>query len=219
VEGEDVFFRVRDNGVGIPPESLPRMFELFAQGDRSLARSEGGLGIGLPLVKSLTELHGGTVTAKSDGPNKGTEFTVRLPAAPGTAPVPPDSTTSTSSAPARHSRVLVVDDNVDTAEGMARLLTLSGHAVRVAHNGPDAIALAREHRPEVILLDIGLPGMDGYAVAVHLRQEECCKDAIIIAVTGYGEEQARHRSEESGINHHIVKPVNINTLFSLMERP
>jgi PAS domain S-box-containing protein len=218
VEGEEVLFRVRDNGVGIVPELLPQMFELFAQGNRSLARSEGGLGIGLTLVKSLTELHGGTISAKSDGPDKGSEFLVRLPAAPGTAPVPPDSMTGTPSAAARHSRVLVVDDNVDTAEGMARLLTLSGHVVRVAHNGPDAVAAAREHRPEVVLLDIGLPGMDGYDVAARLRREEC-KDAVIIAVSGYGEEQARHRSKESGIDHHMAKPVNIKALFSLMKRP
>jgi two-component system, chemotaxis family, CheB/CheR fusion protein len=218
IEGGEVFFRVRDNGVGIPPETLPRMFDLFAQGDRSLARSEGGLGIGLTLVKSLTELHGGTVTATSGGSNKGSEFTVRLPARPAPVPVPPEPTTDTSSAVARLSRVLVVDDNVDLADGVARLLTLAGHIVRVAHNGPDAIALTREHRPEVVLLDIGLPGMDGYEVAARLRREECCKDTLIIAVSGYGEEEARHRSEESGIDHHMVKPLSIKNLLSIMKR-
>ena len=219
VEGNEVVFRVRDNGVGIAPESLPRMFDLFAQGDRSLARSEGGLGIGLTLVKSLAELHEGTVTATSGGLGQGSEFVVRLPATPGLAPVPLDSKRGVPGAATRHRRVLVVDDNVDMAEGMVRLLTFAGHAVRKAHDGPAALAVAREHRPEFVLLDIGLPGMDGYEVAVHLRREECCKDAVLVAVSGYGEEQARHRSEEAGINHHMVKPVNIAALFSILERP
>jgi PAS domain S-box-containing protein len=218
VEGMEVLLRVRDNGVGIPPDSLTRMFDLFAQGDRSLGRSEGGLGIGLTLVKSLTELHGGTVTAASDGPNRGSEFVVRLPATTDTAPVPPESTAGPLGTATRHSRVLVVDDSKDTADGMARILKLSGHDVRVAYNGTNAIAVAREHRPEVVLLDIGLPGMDGYEVAARLRREECCKEARIIAVSGYGEEQARHRSEEAGIDHHLVKPVSITELFSLLER-
>jgi PAS domain S-box-containing protein len=218
VQGKDVVFRVRDNGVGISPESLPRMFELFAQGDRSLDRSEGGLGIGLTLVKSLAELHDGTVTATSDGLGRGSEFVVRLPATPGTAPLPLDSRRGIMGSAAHYRRVLVVDDNMDTAEGMARLLTIAGHKVRMAHNGPAALAVAREHRPEFVLLDIGLPGMDGYEVAVRLRREECCKGAVLVAVSGYGEEQARHRSEEAGINHHLAKPVDIPALFSLMER-
>jgi len=177
------------------------------------------LGIGLTLVKSLAELHDGTVTATSDGFGRGSEFVVRLPATLGTAPLPLDSKRGIIGAAAHHWRVLVVDDNEDTAEGMARLLTIAGHTVRMAHNGPAALAVAREHRPEFVLLDIGLPGMDGYEVAVHLRREECCKDAVLVAVSGYGEEQARHRSEEAGINHHLIKPVNIAALFSLMERP
>ena len=114
--------------------------------------------------------------------------------------------------------MLVVDDNVDTAKGMARLLTLSGHVVRIAYNGLDAIAVAREHRPEVVLLDIGLPGMDGYEVAARLRREECCKDAVIIAVSGYGEEEARRRSKESGFDHHLVKPVDVDAILSHIER-
>src|SRR5262249_26937816 len=135
---------------------------------RSLARSEGGLGIGLTLVKSLAELHEGKVTATSGGLGRGSEFVVRLPATPGTAPLPLDSKRGIIGAAAHHWRVLVVDDNVDTAEGMARLLRFAGHTVRMAHDGPAALAAAREHRPEFVLLDIGLPGMDGYEVAVHL---------------------------------------------------
>ena len=218
VEGEEVLFRVRDNGVGIPPESLPQMFQLFAQGDRTVARSEGGLGIGLTLVKSLAELHGGTVTATSSGPDKGSEFIVRLPATSDSVPAPADPASGTTGLAARHSRILIVDDNVDMADGLARLLTLSGHVVRVVYNGLDALAVAREHLPQVVLLDIGLPGMDGYEVAARLRREECCKDAIIIAVSGYGDEEALHRSKASGIDHHMVKPVLINTLLSIMER-
>ncbi len=219
VEGDEFLFRVRDNGIGIAPELLPRMFELFAQADRSLARSEGGLGIGLTLVRSLAELHGGTITATSDGPEKGSEFVLRLPTAPASAASEPGSRNGPEKVPPRRSRVLVVDDNADSANGMARLLKLSGHAVRVAFSGPEAIASAREHAPEFVILDIGLPGMDGYEVAGQLRREEGCKESVIIAVTGYGEEQARGRSEAAGFDHHLVKPVNFDTLSSLMARP
>jgi PAS domain S-box-containing protein len=217
-EGEFVC-RVRDNGLGISPELLPRMFELFAQADRSLVRSEGGLGIGLTLVRSLAELHGGTIAAVSDGPDKGSEFILRLPAA--VNPVAPESRPPDGSekVPIRSMRILVVDDNEDSANSMAKLLRLSGHTARVAHNGSDALALGREHGPEVVILDIGLPGMDGYEVAARLRREDCCKEAVIIAVSGYGEEQARSRSSEAGFDHHLVKPVNFDTLLKVLERP
>jgi signal transduction histidine kinase len=214
VEGKEVVFRVRDNGLGILPELLPKMFDLFTQGNRSLDRSEGGLGIGLTLVRSLAELHGGTVTATSDGPGRGSEFVVRLPAAEGRTGTEPDGRPAASAA--RRFRVLVVDDNADTANGMARLLKLSGHEVRVAHNGDEAINAARDHRPEVMLLDIGLPGMDGYELASTLRGEEWSKDSVLIAVSGYGEEQARDRSMEAGFNHHLVKPVNFDTILALI---
>ncbi len=214
-EGEDVVITVGDKGVGIPPEKLPQMFELFAQGDRSLARSEGGLGIGLTVVKKLVEMHGGSVTAKSEGPGKGSEFTVRLPAArrPATTPAKASGPAEASS---KKSRILVVDDNVDTARGMARLLKLLGHEVSTAHAGPEALDLAREHRPEVILLDIGLPGMDGYEVAARMRTEECCKDAVIIAVSGYGQDEDRRRSKEAGFDHHLIKPLDHDALLSLL---
>jgi CheY-like chemotaxis protein len=211
--GGDVVISVLDRGVGIQPERLAEMFELFAQGDRSLARSEGGLGIGLTVVKKLVELHSGTVTAKSEGPGKGSEFTIRLPAAEA-------ATAKAQKRPVervgRGARILVVDDNVDTARGMARLLKLLGHDIVTAHSGPEAIAAAREQRPEFVLLDIGLPGMDGYEVASLLRQEDCCKQAMIVAVTGYGREEDRRRSREAGFDHHLIKPVDPDALVALL---
>ena len=192
-----VSIKVCDSGVGIQPEKIPEMFELFAQGDRSLARSEGGLGIGLTLVKRLIEMHGGSVTAHSDGPGTGSEFAVRLPlvCAPRAEATAAADQAKTS---ARHSRVLVVEDNDDTAKGLARLLTLGGHEVEVAHDGPSAIALARLRSPDIILLDLGLPGMDGYQVAAELRQDGRCSEALLIAVTGYGQADDLRRSREAG---------------------
>src|SRR4051812_33168956 len=213
-EGEDVAFSVRDNGVGIPPESLPSMFELFTQGDRTLARSEGGLGIGLTLVKSLAEMHGGSVTARSNGPGTGSEFVVRLPSA---SPAPEgrkDGAPSTADQrPCR--RVLIVDDNEDMARGMARLLKLLGHAVATAHDGPSAVEAARSHRPDYVLLDIGLPGMSGYEVAKRLR-EDGFLDTVIIAVSGYGQEEDRRRSKLAGFDHHLVKPLDHDALLQLI---
>jgi PAS domain S-box-containing protein len=217
-EGGEFVCRVRDNGVGISPELLPRVFDLFAQADQSLARSEGGLGIGLTLVRSLAELHGGTITATSDGPNMGSEFVLRLPSGVTTEAREAAPSARPEKRPLRGMRVLVVDDNEDSANGMARLLKLSGHTVRVAHTGPDAIATARDHEPEVVVLDIGLPGMDGYEVAARLRLEVCCKEAVIIAVSGYGEEQVRGHSGATGFDHHLVKPVNFDTLLAVMDR-
>ena len=218
-EGGEFVCRVKDNGVGIAAELLPKLFDLFVQADRSLARSEGGLGIGLTLVRSLAELHGGSIAARSDGADQGSEFVLRLPAA--LSEVAPDNEVRSGSqektAP-RGLRVLVVDDNEDTARGMARLLRHSGHTVQVAHTGPDAIVAAREHHPEVVILDIGLPGMDGYEVAAQLRREECCKEAVIVAVSGYGQDEARRRSKHAGFDFHLVKPVDIDSLMTLFGR-
>ena len=215
-EESDLVIKIRDTGIGIAPEKLPLMFELFAQGDRSLARSEGGLGIGLTLVRSLAELHGGSVTATSEGPGKGSEFIVRLPAA--TAPVQetPRPRAKLTQATEQIARILVVDDNVDTARGLSRLLKLLGHNVQTAYDGQTAIETARSHRPEFVLLDIGLPGMDGYQVATHLRQEQYSKDAVIIAVTGYGQEDDLRRSREAGFDHHLVKPIDHDALITLI---
>jgi PAS domain S-box-containing protein len=216
-EGPYVAFRVRDTGVGIPPEALPRMFELFAQGERTLARSEGGLGIGLTLVRKLAEMHGGTVTASSEGPGLGSEFAVRLPSA---APPPADrDRPRPSPRPSRGSRILVVDDNHDSARSLARLLRLRGHDVRVAFSGPEALDAARSHEPAFVLLDIGLPGMDGLQVARLLRAEPCCRLSVLIAVTGYGEDDTRKRARDAGFDHHLVKPVDYDELVRLLDRP
>jgi CheY-like chemotaxis protein len=214
-EANEVVINVKDKGVGISPEKLPEMFELFAQGDRSLARSEGGLGIGLTVVKKLVEMHGGTITATSEGPGKGSEFVIRLPAAKRPAKVLPTTEGPTEMA-CKQARILVVDDNADTAQGMARLLTRLGHEVATAHSGPKAIEEARAHRPEFVFLDIGLPGMSGYEVASKLRQEECCAKAVIVAISGYGQNEDRRQSKEAGFDHHLIKPLNYDALLALL---
>jgi CheY-like chemotaxis protein len=191
------------------------MFELFAQGDRTLARSEGGLGIGLTVVKKLVELHGGTVTASSQGAGTGSEFVVRLRAEVAPSRVTPPVET-TMPRPNAKARILVVDDNVDTARGMARLLKIIGHEVATAHDGHQALDEARRLQPEFILLDIGLPGMDGYEVASRLRGEEWGKAAMIIAITGYGQEEDRRRSKEAGFDHHFLKPLDHDALLALI---
>jgi PAS domain S-box-containing protein len=214
-EDERIAFKVKDNGAGIPAEKLPEMFELFAQGDRTIARSEGGLGVGLTIVKLIAELHGGTVSASSEGPGRGSEFTVLLPAAPqpittggGGRAAQPHGT--------RFSRILVIDDNVDNANGLSRLLKLLGHDVSTVHDGHAAIPAALAFRPEFILLDIGLPGMDGYEVARQLRCHERFRDTVIIAISGYGQEEDRLRSQAAGFDYHMVKPVDYQALITLI---
>jgi PAS domain S-box-containing protein len=214
-QGADIIIKLRDTGIGITPELLPRVFDLFVQGDRTMARSEGGLGIGLTLVQKLAEMHGGSVAAASEGPGKGSEFTVRLPAVDEPAARKPSPRGAPPRVAHQSSRVLVVDDNLDNAGGLSRLLRLLGHDVQEVYDGPAAIEAARAHRPEVVLLDIGLPGMDGYEVLKRLRAEECCKDALIIAVTGYGQPEDLGRSKEAGFDHHLVKPVDYDALMSL----
>jgi PAS domain S-box-containing protein len=215
-EGGQVVIALRDFGIGMVPEKLPEMFELFAQGDRSLARSDGGLGIGLTVVKKLVELHGGSVAARSEGLGQGCEFILRFPAArrPAEARLAPEGRPDP---PMRQStRILVVDDNVDTATGMARLLKLLGHDVQTAYNGAEAMRVAREQCPEFVLLDIGLPEMDGYEVARRLRQEESCRHAVIVAVSGYGQEEDHARGQPMGFDHHLVKPVDQHALLTIL---
>ena len=216
-DGGDVVISVKDTGIGIAADKLPEMFELFAQGDRTLARSEGGLGIGLTVVRKLVEAHGGSVTARSDGIDKGSEFSIRLPAAkqPATVKTPATGLVGPASASAR---ILVVDDNLDMAQGLARLMTLIGHDVKTVHDGPSAIEVARVYRPEVVLLDIGLPGMDGYEVAAMLRHDGCCEGAVFIAISGYGQDEDRLRSKAAGFDHHLVKPIDNHALLTLLSQ-
>jgi PAS domain S-box-containing protein len=218
-ERNQIVIRVRDTGVGMTPEQISSVFDPFVQGDHSLARTAGGLGIGLTLVRKLTELHGGTVMARSEGPGKGSEFTVRLPAASETvseASSPPAQPHPTTRRPAR---VLVVDDNVDLARGLARLLEIHGHHVQIAYDGPAGLDNAKEWRPEFVLLDIGLPGMDGYQVASLLRRDPNTKDAVIIAISGYGQEEDHNRSIQAGFDHHLVKPVSSSDLIKVLDNP
>jgi CheY-like chemotaxis protein/nitrogen-specific signal transduction histidine kinase len=216
-EGE-IVLRVRDNGVGIPADLLPRIFDLFTQADRSLDRSQGGLGIGLSLARSIVEMHGGQVEAASAGLGQGSEFTVRLPLlAEATPQSGRESATRTGSAATpRRYRILVVDDNVDSAESMAFLLKFSGHEVQIAHDGPSAIETALLFLPQVLLLDIGLPGMSGYEVARRLRERPEMRNAALLALTGYGQEEDRRRSKEAGFDHHLVKPVDPKLLETLI---
>jgi len=212
--------RVRDNGIGITPELLPRIFELFVQGDRSLERTQGGLGIGLTLVRRIVELHGGSVTASSAGTGQGSEFVVRLPALV-EEPVTGEQgePTSPPREAVRPRRILVVDDSVDGAESTAMLLRLWGHTVRTLHDGLSVLATAREFRPEFILLDIGLPGMSGYDVAMQLRAQRDLGELVLVAITGYGQPEDRHRSREAGFDHHLTKPLDPRTLRALTASP
>lgn len=213
----EVTIRVLDNGIGIDASQMPRIFDMFIQLDDSLERSVSGLGIGLTLVKNLVELHSGTVDVSSAGAGQGTEFMVRLPA--DTEPVPPPHVAMSGerkpSAAGR--RILVVDDNFDSAESLSILLGYDGHDVRMAHDGPEAIESAAAFRPSVIFLDIGLPLLNGYEVAQRIREEPWGKDIVIIALTGWGQEEDRQRSRESGINIHIAKPVDPPELIKRLD--
>jgi CheY-like chemotaxis protein/two-component sensor histidine kinase len=214
-ERGEVVLRVWDTGVGIAPELLPRIFDLFTQADRTLDRSQGGLGIGLSLVQKLVELHGGTVEAHSAGLGQGSEFIVRLPAL-SSAGESIIARIETAKQPAQTSRVLVVDDNMDAADMLVMMLQLFGHEVRVAYTGQTALETAVEYQPDVVLLDIGLPDMNGYELARQLHQQPQTKGVRLIAVTGYGQDSDRQRSQEAGCEHHLVKPVDPQKLQDLL---
>ena len=219
-DGGEVVIRVRDTGSGIAPELLPRIFDLFVQADRSLARSQGGLGVGLTLVKRLVEMHGGSVTAASPGPGQGSEFTVRLKALPERQVVEKDQGQEGPVAHGLPSRkVLVVDDNVDAAESAAMLLRLWGHEVRTVHDGPSVLQAVRDFGPEVILLDIGLPGLTGYEVAKQLRAQPEFESLVLAAMTGYGQDEDRRRSREAGFDLHLTKPLDPQKLEALVASP
>ena len=215
VPATEVIIRVRDTGVGISPELLPHVFDLFTQAERSLDRSQGGLGIGLALVHRLTDLHGGTVEAHST-PGQGSEFIVRLPVAPSDTPHPTSPVSETRQPTSRPLRVLVVDDNVDTVLSFSMLLLASGHDVRTAHDGPTAVQVALEYHPDAVLLDIGLPGLNGYQVAERTRREQFLKNVVLVALTGYGQEADRQAALEAGFDHHLVKPARLEQLQRIL---
>ena len=212
----EAVLRVRDSGMGIGPDMLDHVFDLFAQADRSLARSQGGLGIGLSLVQRLVELHGGVVEAHSEGAGLGSEFVVRLPlvAPPGRYTAPPSPTADDHAT--KRLRLLVVDDNVDACLLLSELLHLEGYDVEVAHNGPDAIAAARAWRPDVMLLDIGLPGLDGFEVARRLRADPSTQNVKLLAVSGYGGEKDLLLGREAGFDAHLLKPVEFADLEKIL---
>jgi CheY-like chemotaxis protein/anti-sigma regulatory factor (Ser/Thr protein kinase) len=217
-----VIVRLRDTGQGIPPDRILEMFELFAQGERSLARSEGGLGLGLTIVRKLVELHGGKVTAESGGDGRGSEFTVRLPAASSREkllqiPVIAPATAFTNGHSKNPKRILVVDDNRDSVEGLERLLKRRGCSVAVAYDGPEALEVAAQFCPEVVLLDIGLPGMDGYDVARRLRAQPEENPPLIVAISGYGQESDRRRALDAGFDLHLIKPIDFHYLKELLK--
>jgi signal transduction histidine kinase len=220
----EVQIAVKDEGAGIAPEFLPHMFDLFAQADQSLDRSQGGLGIGLTLVKHLVDLHGGRVWATSEGLGKGAEVTIALPASIGTqeaaaAAPAPVAARGPSPATVGNARILVVDDLAASAETLMTLLEMEGFEVRVAHEGQEALSIAREFRPNVVLLDIGLPGMNGFEVAHGLRSQPESQDALLIALTGYGEAESRSRSAQAGFDFHMVKPADVNLLLTMLANP
>ncbi|WP_437729825.1 ATP-binding protein [Sorangium sp. So ce1335] len=208
-DGASVVVRVKDNGVGVPADMLPRVFDMFTQVVRSIDRAQGGLGIGLTLVRRLVELHGGTVHAESEGPGRGSTFTVRLPLAAAEEPASRRSSPGPAGRDAAAAlRILVVDDNVDGAESLALLLRMSGHRTRAVHTGPEALTAARELGADVVFLDIGLPGMSGYEVARRLRAEPGVAGFVLVALTGWGTEDDRRRAREAGFDHHLTKPVD-----------
>jgi PAS domain S-box-containing protein len=211
VHSGDAVVRVRDDGVGMSPELLAGAFDLFVQETGSLDRTQGGLGIGLTMVRTLVKMHGGSVRALSEGPGRGSELVVRLPVAAGQTMPLSRAHASTIEAKGSSLRVLVVDDNEDAADMLGDLLEQKGHEVTLAYDGPGALAAADTVRPELVIVDLGLPGMDGYAVAVRLRDDGHDR-ATLVALTGYGGDEDRHRSSAAGFDHHLVKPIDFAVL-------
>jgi CheY-like chemotaxis protein len=216
-QGSDVLVSVKDNGIGITAEMLPRMFEIFAQSNRALVRSQGGLGIGLSLVKGLVDLHGGSIIVHSGGPDQGSEFVVRLPVAAETLTQEPACTGEDDrEMPVRKRRVLIADDNRDSADSLAMLLKVMGHEVSTAYDGERAVKAAEALRPDVGLLDIGMPRLNGYDACRRIREQPWGQRIFLIALTGWGQEEDRRCTEEAGFNHHIAKPVDPAMLMKLL---
>jgi CheY-like chemotaxis protein len=210
VEDEEAVVTIRDDGIGMTPDLLARAFDLFVQGTRSLDRSQGGLGIGLTLVQTLVKMHGGSVRAFSEGPGRGSQLVVRLPLAPPSDLGPDRPAPAVDAGVGAPVRVLVVDDNVDAAKMLGQLLTFAGHEVSMVHDGPAALAAVDAAPPDLVLLDIGLPGMDGYAVAARLRATGHA--TALVALSGYGTEDDIRRSRDAGFDHHLVKPIDFAQL-------
>jgi PAS domain S-box-containing protein len=208
---------VADNGIGIPPAMLRRVFEMFTQVDRTLEKTTGGLGVGLSLVEGLVRLHGGTVEARSEGEGEGSEFVVRLPLAP-----PPDGgaveqeSRPSGGTPPAPRRILVVDDNVDAADSLSQLLAMFGHEVRTTHDGEAGLEEAAAFRPDLILMDIGMPRLNGYDAARRIREQPWGKDVILVALTGWGQEEDRRKSQEAGFDAHMTKPVETAAMEKLL---
>jgi PAS domain S-box-containing protein len=215
--GDEAVLRIKDSGIGIGPDMLPRVFDMFVQVDPAATRSQGGLGIGLMLVKTLVMMHGGNVEANSAGLGTGSEFVVRLPlVSRGLGEPEAPGKNEFRHSPFSRRRVLVVDDNVDAADSLATLLCLGGHEVQVAHGGPAALELVKVYRPEMAFLDIGMPGMDGYEVARRMRKQPGLEKVVLAALTGWGQEEDRRRTSEAGFDHHLVKPPELKMVESLL---
>ncbi|HET7794255.1 MAG TPA: response regulator [Rhizobacter sp.] len=216
LDAQGAAIRVRDQGIGIEPQLLPRIFDLFTQGSRGLDRAQGGLGVGLTLAQRLAEMHGGQLSAESAGPGEGSEFTLRLPCV-GLVSGGEQAAAAAEQPAAPTCRVLVVDDNRDAAQSVATFLELGGHEVRTAADGGEALAAAGSFAPDVVVLDIGLPVLDGYAVAHRLRQSAATRDALLLALTGYGQREDRLLADAAGFNHHFVKPADPSALLACIE--
>src|SRR5581483_3839709 len=216
--GGEVLVSVRDTGIGIAAAHLPRLFEMFSQIEPALERSQGGLGIGLALVRGLVELHGGTIEARSAGIGRGSEFLVRLPVveAQAEARLEPVNGEAEKMRAVRPSRILVVDDNRDAADSLALMLRITGHQTETAYDGLEAVHAAATFRPQVLLLDIGLPKMSGYEAARHIREQPWGKGMALIALTGWGQEEDKRRALEAGFDHHLTKPVEAAALEKLL---
>jgi two-component system, chemotaxis family, CheB/CheR fusion protein len=216
-EGNEIVVAIRDNGMGISTDMMPRLFTMFTQAPGALSRAEGGLGIGLSLVRGLAALHGGSVEAHSEGHGKGSEFVVRVPVGAPVAEARDDETLEQSSVAGAGLKILIVDDSHDSADACATLLQLSGYQVQTAYDGRRAFALAQTLHPHAVLLDIGLPDIDGYQLAAKIREEPWGRGILLIAVTGWGQEDDRRRAFEAGFDHHLTKPIAVEILESLLQ--
>jgi two-component system, sensor histidine kinase len=217
-DGDTAVVTVTDTGIGIPANALQDVFDMFSQVNARDSRSQTGLGIGLTLARSLIEIHGGSVSAASEGPGRGSQFTVRLPLAKGKRGPAAATASAADSLPGISAlpRILIVDDNRDAADSLGALLQMIGADVRIAHDGPAALEMYKVFRPSVVVLDLGMPGMDGYEVARHIRKRPDSSDTVLVALTGWGQEKDRHFTEAAGFNHHLIKPVDLDSIQSVL---